>query len=324
MVLRILTRIIAVALSLVALALPALANEVTIRAVSGWPAGSTISLRYETFIKALNERGKGLVRIEYMGGAPAIGSPLQIVKKLQGGVYGMAYVTSGWDTHVLPEAEVLKLSGVDIAELRKNGGFEYIQKLHADKGLHYLGRTYDTSPYYLYLKKPINSADLHGLNIRVSPAYQEFLSALGASAHSAPVSETYTLMERGVVDGYAWVAEGIFDYSWEQVTKYRVEPGFYTGNGHVLMNLGVWNSLSEGQRRLLNQMMLELERGNQLMVEHDREEIARQTKAGIKTIVLPPDQAKIWRETARRAGWEEARKINPKVAEELRKYIARP
>lgn len=322
--LRVLIRNTTAALSLLAMTLPALADEVTIRAVSGWPAGSTIASRYEAFIEKINEHGEGLVHVEYLGGAPAIGSPVQIVKKVQGGVFGMAYLTGGWYTNVLPEADFFKLSEVDISELRQNGGFEYIQKLHAEKGLHYLGRTYDTSPYYLYLNKPIDSADLSGIDIRVSTAYQAFFSALGASTHSAPVPEVYTLMERGVVDGYGWVAQGIFDYSWDQVTKYRVEPGFFTGNGHVLMNLKLWESMSEEQQAVLNKMMLELERGNHLVAENDKKEIARQTEAGIETIVLPPDQAKIWRETAARVGWEEAAKINPEVAAELRKYITQP
>ena len=312
------------AMLVLGLALPAPAEEVTIRAVSGWPAGSTIAARYEEFIEKINERGADLVKVEYLGGAPAIGSPVQIIKKVQGGVYGMAYVTGGWYTNVLPEADFFKLSEVDIADLRQNGGYEYIQELHASKGLHYLGRTYDTSPYYLYLNKPIDSADLSGLNIRVSTAYQAFFSALGASTQSAPVPELYTLMERGVVDGYGWVAQGIFDYSWDQVTKYRVEPGFFTGNGHVLMNLDLWEGLSEEQKSLLNELMLELESDNYLVAEIDQQEIARQTEVGIETIVLPPDQAEIWRETAGRVGWEEASKINPEVAAELRKFITRP
>ncbi|WP_185803984.1 TRAP transporter substrate-binding protein DctP [Pontivivens nitratireducens] len=319
--LKVLTINTAAALSLMALALPALAEDVTIRAVSGWQAGSSLSERYETFIDQVNERGEGDVRIDFLGGSPAIGSPLQIVKKVQGGVYGMAYITGGWYTNVLPEADFFKLSEVDIAELRQNGGYEYIQKLHAEKGLHYLGRTYDMSPYYLYLNKPIDSADLSGIDIRVSTAYQAFFSALGASTHSAPVPEVYTLMERGVVDGYGWVSEGIFDYSWDQVTDYRVEPGFFTGNGHVVMNLDLWESMSEDQQAMLNEMMLELERGNYLVAENDAQEIARQTEAGIETIVLPPDQAEIWSETARRVGWEEARKINATVADELRAFI---
>lgn len=319
-----LTRNIVAALSLLALAFPAMAEEVTVRAASGWPAGSLIASRYEAFIKKVNERGKGSVQIKYLGGAPAIGSPVQIVKKVQGGVYGMAYVTGAWYTNVLPEADFFKLSEVDISELRRNGGFEYIQKLHAKKRLHYLGRTYDTSPYYLYLRKPINSADLSGLVIRASTAYQAFFSALGASINLAATPEVYTLMERGVVDGYGWVAEGIFDYSWQQVTKYRVEPGFYTGNGHVLMNLDLWNSMSQEQQALLKEMMLELERENYLVAENDQKEIARQKEAGIATIVLPPDQAEIWRETARRVGWEHARKINAEVADELRAFISKP
>jgi len=311
----------ALGLSLISQAAPVVAEEVSINAVSAWRAGSKINERYEAFVEDLNEHGKGLVNVKFVGGAPAIGSPTQVVKKVQAGVYGMVFVTGGWYTNVLPSAETFKLSEVDISVLRTNGGFEYIQALHADKGLYYLGRVYDTSPYYLYLNKPIESADLSGLNIRVSPAYKEFFSALGASTQAAPVPEVYTLMERGVIDGFGWVAQGLFDFSWDQVVKYRVDPGFFTGNGHIIVNQKLWDGMSDEQKEYMTKMMLEMEAENYTVAEDDTIEMAKMLESGIETIKLAPDQAKIWNETARRVGWETAHKVNPEVATKLEEYI---
>ena len=39
--------------------------------------------------------------------------------------------------------------------------------------------------------------------------------------------EVFTGLERGVVDGYGWPLLGIFDFGWQEKTKYRLEPGFY-------------------------------------------------------------------------------------------------
>jgi len=311
----------AFSLSLFSMSAPVSADEVTIKAVSAWRAGSNIALRYEAWLKELNERGEGLVDIDYIGGAPAIGSPTQVVKKVQAGVYGMVYVTGGWYTNVLPSAESFKLSEVDVSVLRTNGGFEYIQALHEDKGLYYLGRVYDTSPYYLYLNKPIESADLSGLNIRVSPAYKEFFSALGASTQSAPVPEVYTLMERGVIDGFGWVAQGLFDFSWDQVVKYRVDPGFFTGNAHIIVNKDLWDSMTPEQQGFMSEMILEMEAENYTVAEQDAVEKGMMLEAGIETIELSPEQAAIWTETARRVGWETAYEVNAEVAEKLEGYL---
>lgn len=313
----------AVSLSLLSQTVTASADEVTIKAVSAWREGSQINERYEAFLEDINEQGKGLVNVKYVGGAPAIGSPVQVVKKVQAGVYGMVFVTGGWYTNVLPSAESFKLSEVDISVLRTNGGFEYIQGLHEEKGLYYLGRVYDTSPYYLYLNKPIDSADLSGLNIRVSPAYKEFFVALGASTQSAPVPEVYTLMERGVVDGFGWVAQGLFDFSWDQVAEYRVDPGFFTGNGHIIVNKDLWDGMSAEQQGFMTEMILGMEAENHMVPEEDARQIARMEEAGIETITLSPEQSAIWTETARRVGWEAAYKVNPEVAEQLEKYITK-
>jgi hypothetical protein len=43
-----------------------------------------------------------------------------------------------------------------------------------------------------------------------------------------------------VVDGYGWPVTGIFDLGWEKVTKYRLEPAFYSVEVNVLVNLDTW------------------------------------------------------------------------------------
>ena len=60
--------------------------------------------------------------------------------------------------------------------------------------------------------------------------------------------EVYTALERGVVDGYGWPITGIFDLGWQEKTKYRVDPGFYTAEVSVLVNKTTWDKLTEAQK----------------------------------------------------------------------------
>ncbi len=66
------------------------------------------------------------------------------------------------------------------------------------------------------------------------------INARGGTAITSPPSEVYTMMERGTVDGYGWPTAGIFDWSLEKVTKYRIEPSFYSTGLYTLVNLDVW------------------------------------------------------------------------------------
>src|SRR5699024_10233038 len=127
--------------------------------------------------------------------------------------------------------------------------WEYINKLHNDKmNVWYLARTGDGTPFHLYTTKPVEEANLEGFTVRVTPIYRSFFEALGASSVQTPPSEVYTSLERGVVDGYVWSIQGIFDLGWQEVTEGRVDPGFYTSDVVILVNLDKWVSLSDEQR----------------------------------------------------------------------------
>ena len=91
-----------------------------------------------------------------------------------------------------------------------------------------------------------------------------------------------------MVDGYGWPVTGIFDLGWEKVTKFRLEPAFYSVEVNVLVNLDVWKGLTDAQRKVLNDAALWLEA---LDVENDaliKSERDRQTKAGIAADRLRP------------------------------------
>ncbi len=301
------------------------AEEVVLSAVSGFPKGASDSLRFEAWVEALNERGKGIVRIDYKGGAPAIGSPFQLVSRVASGVFDMVSTTGGYYTNVLPEADAFKLAERSAQELRRNGGYDYIAKLHAEKGLHYLGRHTENMPFHLYLRggRMIDKPDLSGLKIRVSPIYRNFFEAMGAAGQNSNATEIYTLMERGVVDGFGWPIQGIFDFSWEKVVKYRVDPGFYSADIHVLLNKATWDGLPQNVRDFLTAEMNALEKTNADILKRNEAEKARQEAAGIVAIRFTPEQEKAWLAASREAGWAGVIKVSPEHGPKLKALLAK-
>ena len=319
-------RIRALALAGLAAALAggAAAQETTIKAVSSFAEGTKDSLGFEALIAEINKRGAGKIKIQYLGGAPKVMNPFEVVKNLKDGVVDMANANSAFFTNVMPEADAFKLAEFGIADLRKNGAWDYMNKLLNEKAnAYFLGNTLDFISFNIYLNKPIEKADLKGLKIRVTPIYRAMVEALGGTAINSPPAEVFTLMERGTVDGYGWPTSGIFDYSWEKVTKYRVEPSFYSAALHALVNLAVWNKLGAERQKIMQEAMAVVEARAGERLKLDDAERKRQEAAGIKAIQLPPAEAKKWSDTAKEAGWAAVIKTSPETGARLKELLTK-
>ncbi|MGH6788472.1 MAG: TRAP transporter substrate-binding protein DctP [Pseudolabrys sp.] len=301
-----------------------LAQEVTLRAVSAFTEKTTYSRGFEKFIERVNRSGKGLVQINYIGGPKAM-PPFEVGKALQAGVIDVANTTGAFTTNVMPESDAWKLTEKPMSELRKNGGYDYMAKLYADKmNAIFLARLVDNNPFHLYLTKPISKPDLTGLKLRITPVYRDFFQAMGATVVQTPPGEVYTALERGVVDGYGWPITGIFDLGWHEKTKYRVDPGFYTAEVSVLVNKTVWQKLNDAQRAVLLKAAQqgEAEATAEFQAENEKD-TKRQADAGIKTIKFDGAGAAEWRKKAYDAGWAGIIKQSPEHGPKLRTFFSK-
>ena len=298
--------------------LPASAQEVTLRAVSAFAEGTQFSKNFERFIEKVNKDGKGVIQINYIGGPRAV-PPFEVGNAVRSRVVDMANVTGAFYTNLMPEADGFKLIGKPMSEQRKNGTWEYINELHNKKlNSHYLARQFHNVPFHIYLNKKIDKLDFAGLKIRVTPVYRDVVQALGGTPITTPPGEVFTALERGVVDGYGWPVTGIFDLGWEKVTKFRMEPAFYSVEVNVLVNLDAWKSLNDAQRKILNEAALWLEGLDAENVAINKAEVDRQTKAGIQPIDFGPADSKKFLEQANNVAWESVIKRAPDTAPKLR------
>src|SRR6185436_2021058 len=232
-------------------AVPAAAQETTLRLVSAFPENSIYVKRLENWIEKLNAEGKGVLQITFIGGPKAIPT-FEVGKSVQGGVVDMAMSTGAFYTNVFPESDALKLTQMPVAEQRTNGVLTLINKIWGEKGnMFYLARIVENQPFHLYINKQIATPDLKGLKIRITPVYRDFFGSMGATLMQTAPGEVYTALERGVVDGYGWPVGGIFDLNWQEKTKYRVDPGFYDAEVSLVANLKKWKSLTQAQKDLL-------------------------------------------------------------------------
>ena len=299
------------------------AQEVTLRMVSAFSENSIYVVRLQKWIQTVNAEGKGTLQINFIGGPKAIPT-FEVGNALKTGVVDLALSAGAFYTNLMPEADALKLAQIPIAEQRKNGAFELINEIWNKKAnIYYLGRPVEGEPFHLYLTKKITKPDLTGLKIRITPVYRDFFQALGATVMQTAPGEVYTALERGVVDGYGWPINGIFDANWHEKTKYRVDPGFYSAEVSLVMNLDAWKKLSQAQRSLLTRHVIALEAANESWKKVNEEDTRRQAQAGIQVISFDAATSKQYLDKAYDVGWASIIKASPQYGPQLRKLISK-
>jgi TRAP-type C4-dicarboxylate transport system substrate-binding protein len=308
-----------------ALAIPAAvqAQEVTLKLVSAFPETATYAKHMTPWIQKFNAEGKGVAQINFIGGPKAIPT-FEVGTSVKNGVVEMAMNTGAFYTNLMPEADFLKLAQINVAQQRKNGAFDYINKVWNQKAnLVYLARMVEDTPFHLYLTKKIDKPDLAGLKIRVTPVYREFFQAMGATLIQTPPGEVYTALERGVVDGYGWPIQGIFDLNWHEKTKFRVDPGFYNAEVSIIMNLDAYKKLTPKQRDFVNRQALALEAMNDTWGKLNAADTKRQAEAGIQVIQFDAATAKQFVDRAYDVAWTAAIKASPEHGPQMKKLLSK-
>jgi len=302
----------------------AAAQEVTLRGVSAFAEKTTYSRGFERFIERVNEAGKDVIQINYIGGPKAM-PPFEVGNALKNGVVDLANSTGAFYTNLMPEADAWKLTQHPMSELRKNGGYDYMAQIYAQKmNAILLARVADNNPFHLYLNKPITGPDLTGLKLRITPVYRDFFQALGGTVVQTAPGEVYTALERGVVDGYGWPITGIFDLGWNERTKYRVDPGFYSAEVSILINKSVWDKLNDKQKAVLRKAAEQGEAEAATEFAKDNAaDTARQAQAGIQTITFDAAGAKRYYDEAYEAGWAGVIRQSPEHGPKLRSFFSK-
>ncbi len=314
---------LALAAALAAVSGIACAQETTLRVVSAFAENTQYVKNFEGFMKKLNAEGKGTLQLNFIGGPKAM-PPFEVGNAVRTGVVDIGMTTGAFYTTIMPEADALKLTQIPAPELRKNGAYDLVNKIWNEKAnMQYLGRVIDFTPFHLYLTKKIDKPDLTGLKIRITPVYREFFQAIGATVMQTAPGEVYTALERGVVDGYGWPINGIFDFNWQEKTKFRVDPGFYNAEVSLVMNLDKWKSLSQKQRDLLMRHVIAHEAANDSWKKVNADDTQRQAQAGIQTITFDPATAKQYYDKAYEVGWASVTKASPQYGPQLKKLFSK-
>lgn len=233
------------------------AQEVRLRMASFLPGNASFGVPAKRWVDEVNRRGKGILQIDLLGpeAIPATEQP----NAVKTGVVDLHSGPPAYYHGILIEAETLTLSERSIAELKANGAWNYLNRLHAEKlNAMMLTGFGDGVSFHIYTTKPANVADkdkpFSGFILRGVPVYKAFFESLGAKMVSIAPGEVYTALERNMVQGYGWPLWGVKELGWLRATKYRYDPGFFNVSVNIMINLDRWKKLDKKQQDFLAQM----------------------------------------------------------------------
>lgn len=224
-------------------------------------ADSEWSLTAEAIGKELSDRTDGRITAEYYPGGQ-LGNETDMMQQLNTGSIDMAIITTAqlsasspafgaWlmpfvvDTH----DQAYKLWTSDVSM----GLFDTLTNENV-KGLGYVSSGFR----FMLATKPIDEpADLDGFKLRTtpSPTILDYWNALKASPTPMPLTEVYTALQTGVIDGVDIDSISIISENLTEIAKNMTPDKHMYWAGGLMMNKDLWNRLSDEDKALIQEVV---------------------------------------------------------------------
>jgi TRAP-type C4-dicarboxylate transport system substrate-binding protein len=301
-------------------------SEVVLRAITYAPVNKVEDsmVMFRRWIELVNTAGKGELRIDLIGGPEVF----PVRDQINATSKGLADIVMTFSVHTaqVPMIDITGVSDVSMAEERKNGFFDLLDKAHEKINIKVIGRTSTDSGFYIFSRVPIRKlADFKGLKIRSHSGYDPLFKAVGAVPIGMSISEIYGALERGVVDAAPYPLY-VYDMGLQEVAKYVLADAFWTSHTTwTFMNLKKYRSLSPKLQKILLDAQLQIEKEMPKTVAALKaEERSRLEAAGMTFTHLPPEEAKKWKELANKTRFDAfARKAPAAEVEKIKSMIVR-
>ncbi len=246
-----------------AVAIPAAAQEITLKVHHFWPPGamppSTLLVPWcDRIAKDSGNRLKcQIYPAMQLGGAPP-----QLIDQAKDGVADIVWTLPGYTAGRFPLMEVFELPFMSAsAEATSQAAWEYFDT-HARKefpGIHMLVvNVHDNGFVHARERQVKTMADFKGLKVR-APTRQtnKLLGALGATPVAMPLPALADALSKGVVDGYLLPWEVIPSIKAHELTKYHSETdpkarALYTAVFTLAMNQAKYDSLPPDLRKVID------------------------------------------------------------------------
>jgi TRAP-type C4-dicarboxylate transport system substrate-binding protein len=284
---------------------------------SPYSPGHPFSRADQTWIKWVEQAASGSLRIRTIWSGALISSDQSLIEIRHGvadiGLITPIYVRGG--THLLRVQTGFYIGAktfeqqVALYRCLAAVSPQYAREL---EGLKILAVQGGPLPGVLTCSRPVhNLDDLKGMRIRVPTEMLNVMRDLGADPVSSPMSDVYSALAKGVLDGVVAPLNTLKALHFSEVAKYytclEVPRGAYPARA---MGLERWKSLSDSQRDILEASIPIWEAA--MSKEIEESEIAGEEEGrrlGIEFIDIPPADQKRFDELYEADGLRNARAL---------------
>lgn len=215
------------------------------------------------FKEQVEKRTDGRIEIELLT-YPEIGlTGTDILRVMKSGLISVGEVSSGYVSGDFPMIEATDLpgmvSGLEQSKQVYDAWSEAVVEQNEDMmgGLVY--STFAWGPIYLFTREPVaDVADLKGKKVRVfAPAQARLMEELGAEPLSMPISEVYSALQRGVMDGMITGTDQIAAMSAWEITPHITDIGIAPLGAYIVVSRKAWDALPQDLQTVLLDMRSE-------------------------------------------------------------------
>lgn len=184
------------------------------------------------FTKGIVDASKGEIKIQRSG--PEVVPTFEQLQPLSAGVFDLLFTVPGYHQAASGVGTLLDSIKADTEARRTTGLFQWLDDFYKRRfGVRVIA-IMPFGRYQFLLREPIGADGmLTGRKLRSTAAYDGLIRQLGGIPVALPTPETYPSMQKGVIDGAAFVAGIAADFKMHEVAKYMARPLF--GNTTVIL-----------------------------------------------------------------------------------------
>ncbi len=262
------------------------------------PKHTMQTMVFEPWAKKIEEMTGGKVKVTMFPGG-ALGKASDHYSLAEKGIADIAYALQDYTPGRFPLTTVFELPFmIPSAEKTSVAMWKTYEKFPAFRKeyskVKVLALFCHPPGHFNTVKKPIRTLeDFKGLKFRTAsqPSVMDALRIFGAVPVTMEVSDSYSALERGVVDGTVLPWEGLYVFNQAELLKYSTETDFYTTAMMMVMNKRRYNSLPPDIKKVIDQttgLVLSREAGR---VYDEMRPVYKKRclEKGMQTIQLPPE-----------------------------------
>ena len=240
------------------------------------PHDSHYGVAVDTFAAEVEKRTNGRYKIQNFY-ASALGNEREAIEAVQLGTLDMAMSSTGPVPNFVPELAILDIPFLfrDYAHARAtlDGpiGQEMLKKFEPI-GIKALAWGENGFRHMTNSQHPVRTPeDLKGLKMRTmeNPIHMQAYKGFGIIPTPMAISEVFTALQQGTVDGQENPISVIQSWKFDQVQKYLTLTGHVYSPAVLLMNKGLWDGLSDEDKQHFLDAAKEAVKANRARIDQD-------------------------------------------------------